>query len=295
MTKTRLKKRIITINKLIDDFELEKKESGLSQKTLSNYHYSLKIINLYYDSLPIAQYNQELCDEFVSWYHENRPTTNATKNADFRNINVFHKWLFDKGYTTQNIHIKMTKEERKIKQIPTDQQIKRLIQSPTFDDLIDAQAWLMSVFTVSIGLRISSLINIQLDDIDFQHRKIKIRHMKNHQQMTMPMSSKLKKAIELYLDYVETTDYLFTKANGEKLTQSIATNYCKRYYKSLGLDFLHHHLLRHYFASNYIKNGGNVFQLSLILNHSSVAITQRYLRSLQVEDFADEINKYSPY
>ena len=63
MTKTRLKKRIITINKLIDDFELEKKESGLSQKTLSNYHYSLKILNLYYDNLPIAQYNQELCDE----------------------------------------------------------------------------------------------------------------------------------------------------------------------------------------------------------------------------------------
>ena len=105
---SRLKKRIITINKLIDDFELDKKELGLSQKTLSNYHYSLKILNQYYDNLSIANYTQEICDEFVSWYHENRPTTNATKNADFRNMNVFHKWLYDKGYTSTNIHIKIT-------------------------------------------------------------------------------------------------------------------------------------------------------------------------------------------
>lgn len=295
MANKRLKKRIITINQLIDDYLADKKEQGLSKKTLENYHYSLKVMNQYYDYLPISEYNQDKCDEFIKYYHSIRNTTNATKNADFRNMNAFNKWLYEKGYITEDINITLLKEESKIKTIPTTQQVSRIIKEPDFNDFADAQAWLISVFTVSLGLRISSIINIRLDDIDFKQKKLKIRHMKNHHQMTFPISNNLKKAIELYLDYVETNDYLFTKVNGEPITQSIATNYCKRYYKSLGLDFMHHHLLRHYFSANYIRNGGSIFQLSLILNHSSVAITQRYLKSIQVDDFEEEISKFSPY
>lgn len=295
MANKRLKKRVITINKLIDDYLTDRKEHGLSKKTLDNYHYSLKIINNYYDDLPISNYTQEVCNEFIKWYHENRQTKNQTKNADFRNINAFHNWLYEQGYTSSHIHIKLLKEEQTIKEIPTRQQVSRIIKEPSFDDFADAQAWLISVFTVSLGLRISSIINIQLSDIDFKQKKLKVRHMKNKKQLTFPVSNNLKKAIKLYLEHVDTSDYLFTKANGEPITQSIATNYCKRYYESLGLNHLHHHLLRHYFASNFIKNGGSVFQLSLLLNHSSVAITQRYLRSIQIEDFEDEINKFSPF
>lgn len=44
------------------------------------------------------------------------------------------------------------------------------------------------------------------------------------------------------------------------------------------------HTLRHSFSVNYLRNGGNLYYLQRILEHSSIVITQTYLRSLGIED-----------
>lgn len=295
MAKPRLKKKVITVNKLIEDYLEEKKQEGLSNKTLQNYHYSLKVLNSYFDELPLSDLNQEQIEHFVKWYISARQTTNQTKNAEYRNINAFLSHLYEKGFTREHLKINYLKETRKVKEIPTAKQIVRIVQEPDFNDFIEAEAWLMSIFAISLGLRVSSIINIRLEHIDFKEKKLKIVHMKNKNQMVFPLSSTLRKSIKTYLDYIDTDDYLFTKCNGEPLTQSLATNYCKKYYSSLGYDWLHIHCLRHYFASNWMKQNGSIFQLSLALNHSSVSITQRYLRSLSINDFDTELENFKPF
>jgi integrase/recombinase XerD len=44
------------------------------------------------------------------------------------------------------------------------------------------------------------------------------------------------------------------------------------------------HTLRHTFAVNYLRKGGNLYYLQRILGHSSITTTERYLRSLGIED-----------
>jgi len=44
------------------------------------------------------------------------------------------------------------------------------------------------------------------------------------------------------------------------------------------------HTLRHTFAVNYLKAGGNLYYLQRILGHSSITTTEKYLRSLGIED-----------
>jgi len=41
------------------------------------------------------------------------------------------------------------------------------------------------------------------------------------------------------------------------------------------------HTFRHTFAKLFMQNGGDIYKLSKLLRHSSVAVTERYLRSLQ--------------
>ena len=53
------------------------------------------------------------------------------------------------------------------------------------------------------------------------------------------------------------------------------------------------HTLRHTFAVNYLRRGGNLFYLSKILGHSSVTTTQKYLQSLGIEDLQAAHNKLS--
>jgi site-specific recombinase XerD len=53
-------------------------------------------------------------------------------------------------------------------------------------------------------------------------------------------------------------------------------------------DHIHPHALRHCFACNWVKRGGNVYTLSRILGHSNISITGTYLRGLGVADFSEE-------
>jgi integrase/recombinase XerD len=44
------------------------------------------------------------------------------------------------------------------------------------------------------------------------------------------------------------------------------------------------HTCRHTFACNYLKNGGDVYTLSRLLGHTSVSVTEVYLRAVKAQD-----------
>jgi site-specific recombinase XerD len=54
------------------------------------------------------------------------------------------------------------------------------------------------------------------------------------------------------------------------------------------------HTLRHTFAVQYLRAGGNLFYLSKILGHSSVTTTQKYLQSVGVDDLKMVHDRLSP-
>jgi integrase/recombinase XerD len=60
-------------------------------------------------------------------------------------------------------------------------------------------------------------------------------------------------------------------------------NALRSYYcllKRLGLPRSGFHLLRHTFATRYLKNGGDVVRLSIVLGHGEIGTTMKYLHLL---------------
>lgn len=53
------------------------------------------------------------------------------------------------------------------------------------------------------------------------------------------------------------------------------------------------HTLRHTFALNYLRAGGNLFYLSKILGHTSIKTTERYLQSVGVSDLSAVRERFS--
>jgi site-specific recombinase XerD len=50
------------------------------------------------------------------------------------------------------------------------------------------------------------------------------------------------------------------------------------------------HRLRHTFATNYLRHGGDIVRLSMVLGHTQITTTQRYLHLL-TEDLAPAIRR----
>ncbi len=54
------------------------------------------------------------------------------------------------------------------------------------------------------------------------------------------------------------------------------------------------HTFRHTFARMFLENGGEVYKLSLLLGHSSVVVTERYLKDFMSRSARQDQSKYSP-
>jgi integrase/recombinase XerD len=86
-----------------------------------------------------------------------------------------------------------------------------------------------------------------------------------------------------------------TRSGGKVSVRNIERDF-KTLFKQIGIEGVRAspHTIRHSFAVCYLRNGGNLEFLRRILGHSSLITTQKYLRSLGVEDLAAVHNSLSP-
>jgi integrase/recombinase XerD len=78
------------------------------------------------------------------------------------------------------------------------------------------------------------------------------------------------------------TAYLFVNRYGEHLTRSGLYRMIDRLGDWAGIEGVRcsPHDFRHYYAKRFMQQGGNIYQLSKILRHSSIRVTEEYLKSL---------------
>jgi integrase/recombinase XerD len=68
--------------------------------------------------------------------------------------------------------------------------------------------------------------------------------------------------------------------------------FCKR----LGIEGVRisPHTIRHSYAIWYLTKGGDLYTLARTLGHSSIAVTQIYLRSMGIEQVQEAHQRFSP-
>lgn len=158
-----------------------------------------------------------------------------------------------------------------------------LIESIKPEDPKSIRNRLIFEFLYGTGCRISELVNIDLQDIDFVSNIIKIRFGKGSKQRIIPLGSNLKNSIESYVIQVRNnlvkskkTDSLLLNAKGQRLTRQSIWTVINKYALENGIKDLTPHTLRHAFATHLLEGGADVRVVQELLGHSSINTTQIY-------------------
>jgi integrase/recombinase XerD len=221
-----------------------------------------------------------------------RNVSTITINSYLRCINAYFNWLHLE-HGKESLRIPKLKEEQRILSTFGEDQIRAILTfKPKGRNLI--RAHMVACLLLDTGLRISEALGLRRPDIDFDNLVLKV-YGKGSKERLIPMSLELRKILFRW-NQKSKSDLVFVTRNGTKMT---VRNF-QRDFKELGKRLkitgvrMSPHTCRHTFACEYLRRGGNLEFLRRILGHSSILTTQKYLRSLGVEDLQAAHEGLSP-
>ena len=144
----------------------------------------------------------------------------------------------------------------------------------------------LTLLLLDTGLRISEALTLERNRVDLERRCVSVMGKGSRERM-VPLSNEGRKALFLWLSRSKGR-YVFSTSAESRLTYRNAFRDMRQLCELAGLTRrVHPHLLRHAFAVNYVRCGGDVYRLSRILGHSNVATTSLYLRSMGFESLQE--------
>lgn len=283
-----------------EEFIADCKIRNLAEGTINIYEedfdYFIKFVNENYSKFDIENdLTKDIVNKYIMEMKEKGLKT-STINIRLRSIRCVLYYFMRSGYIRE-FKIEQIKEEKEIPPLYTKEEIKKLLKKPNIKkcSFAEYRTWVVINFFVATGVRRRSLINVKIGDLDFENDIIYIRVTKNRKTLIIPMGKTLKKVLYEYLKYRagNDDDYLFCNLEGKQLTKDALNNIIKKYNNKRGVKKTGVHLFRHYFAKEYIQNGGNALKLQKLLGHSSLEQTQVYV-DLFGHDLQTDFDKYNP-
>lgn len=156
------------------------------------------------------------------------------------------------------------------------------------------------LFLLDTGARASEACGLRVRDLDLTGRRCTVLG-KGNKHRTLYFGGATTKALWNHLRHEprEPDDPLFRSDSGhtpgEALTRSGVTQLLRRLGRAAGLEAVRcsPHTLRHTFACEFLRAGGNVFTLKELLGHTTLARVNRYVALAQA-DLENQHRQYSP-
>jgi len=157
------------------------------------------------------------------------------------------------------------------------------------------QLYEISIFSIMTGARADEILSMKWGDIDFNTKTAILWDTKNTKNRKIQINVEIATMLTAKTPG-PSNEYIFQSRKGGKMKQ--VSKVFDRVVKQLGLNDnlsdprqkIVFHSLRHTFASWLIQDGVDLYRLSNLLGHSTLAMTQRYAH-LSTGDFQNAVNK----
>lgn len=222
----------------------------------------------------------------------------ATMNKIIRGWRAFFNWLHTEGFIDTNPFkgIGLIKAEKRIIETFSNAQVKALLDAPNRSSFTGYRDYTIMMTLLDCGVRISELAGVDLADINWRDRTIKV-YGKGRKERLVPFSRTLEKTLRTYTEVrgVLETDRLFVNIDNDPFRVRGIQQAIKDHGQAARIKGVRcsPHTFRHTFAKMYIMNGGDAFSLQKILGHTSLEIVRMYV-NLFSTDVRDKHARHSP-
>lgn len=266
------------IEEFIDYLRFEKK---YSENTISSYKRDLNKTNTYIKK-DFAKLNKKDIQNYIQKISKSENASSVSRSIS--TLKSFYKFLELNKYTSLNPLTTITnpKTVKKLPKILSEEEIEKLLDINLKTDF-DYRNKAMLELMYSSGLRVSELINLNVNDIDLSNASVRI-FGKGSKERIIPLNDY---AIDALNNYILThrrslfkhgeSNYLFLNNHGNKMTRQGFFKILEKIAKEKGIKSeLSPHTLRHSFATHLLKHGADLRSIQELLGHSDISTTQIY-------------------
>jgi integrase/recombinase XerD len=192
-------------------------------------------------------------------------TSVSQQNQIINSIRFLYKFGLEKKYN--KVSFKRPKKEKKLPRIIDDGLIKDKLSK-----INNLKHKTILTLTYSVGLRVSEVVNLRINDIDSNRMLIHVRNAKGRKDRIVPLSKHMLMLLRNYWKIYKPKIYLFNGQNS--LHYSVGS--CQKIYKKYIDKNTSIHTLRHSSFTKLLENGCDLRIIQKIAGHSSSKTTEIY-------------------
>ncbi|HEY9283812.1 MAG TPA: tyrosine recombinase XerC [Pyrinomonadaceae bacterium] len=296
-------------------FEHLRYERNASEHTLRNYRIDL---GQFHDhlapadpqtgarrELDIRQIDHITIREWLAALH----AANKAKSSIARKIaslRTFFQFLLREGVVAAN-PAKLVSTPRLEKKLPTHLSVEdavRFIETPDTQTDLGKRDRAILEMLYGTGVRVSELTKLNLRDVDFKNRMVKVKG-KRRKERVVPFGEP---ALHALVDYLQVRaaflnhapvserdeQALFLNYQGTRITtRSVGRMVDKYITECAGIHNISPHSLRHSFATHLLDNGADLRHIQELLGHARLSTTQIYTH-VSMEKLIEVYDKAHP-
>lgn len=269
-------------------FNLGVQENTIIRKLGAPYLF-LKYID--YNNFKVKSISKEIVYDYLNVLSKmNWKLTYLDRNKF--DLKIFLNWLFENKKTKIPGDLILPRikwhERTNIKSYYTKDEINALINAIDTKTNKGKEDFLIISIICYLGLRISDVINLKLNNIDFNNNIISIIQYKTKEKLVLPLIDEIRYPLIDYLKNIRPTDadidFIFItneKPYKQKNSLKHESRKIKKYLTKAGVNINGRkhgfHSLRFSFSTMLLSKDVDLYSISTILGHQDIKTTMSYL------------------
>ncbi len=287
-----------TREKLIEKYRESMKIRNLASKTITG---SIRYLNKFFQYLEkihsiteIDKITKDTIYEYQIYQYERinkvgKLNTVAEQNNALKPVKHFFQYLKECGYIVSDPASTITyaKEPSRLPRgILTQSEARKILHAPDLKTATGYRNRTLMELLYTSGVRKGELINLKLEDVDYDDGILRIEQGKGKKDRIVPIGKIACRYLENYIKSVRPefikdpyNNYLFLSLKGNRLSRNRVWVLIKKYTKQAKIKKnVHPHTFRHSCATSMLKNKADIRSIQELLGHSSLDSTQVYTK-----------------